>query len=54
MSSRDHRFPALAQYGGHGKPSGVYYDQLSVLLLAQVQHQQRELDRLSHEVRKRD
>ena len=45
------RFPALAQYGPDGKPSGVYYDQLSVLLLDQVERQQRQLDRLSRMVR---
>jgi hypothetical protein len=58
------RMPALAQYAEDGKPTGVYYEQLSVLLLAQVQRQerqvlrqqlqvqrqQRELDRLRREV----
>jgi hypothetical protein len=47
------RFPALAQYGRDGKPDGVYYEQLSVLLLAQVQRQQRELDWLRRKVLER-
>jgi hypothetical protein len=38
--------------GRGGKPTGVYYEQLSVLLLAQVQRQQREIDWLKREVMK--
>ena len=38
------QFPALVQRGVDGKPAGVYYDQLPVLLLAQVKHQQRRID----------
>lgn len=33
--------PRLAQYDANGKPTGVYYEQLSTLLLAQAQRQQR-------------
>jgi endosialidase-like protein len=50
-------FPALVQYGPGGKPSGVYYEQLPVLLLAQLQqeharasHQQHEIDQLATEI----
>ena len=51
-------FPALVQYGPSGKPSGVYYQELPVLLLAQLQRertradrQQRQLDQLAREMR---
>ena len=37
------QFPALVQRGPDGKAAGVYYDQLPVLLLAQVKAQQRRL-----------
>ena len=37
-------FPELVQRGPDGKPTGVYYQQLPVLLLAQVQDQRRRLD----------
>ena len=40
-------FPALAQYDEHGKASGVYYQELSVLLLAQARRQHRRLQRQS-------
>jgi len=61
------RVPAVAQYGSEGKPTGVYYEQLSVLLLAQtrrqhtqlnrqgaaLERQQREIDWLKREVKRR-
>jgi hypothetical protein len=37
--------PLLAQYDTHGKPNGIYYEQLSALLLAQNQQQQAQLQR---------
>lgn len=50
-------FPALVQYERNGKPGGVYYQELPVLLLAQLQrehtqasHQQREIDQLANEL----
>ena len=46
------RLPALAQYDDDGKAQGVYYDQLSVLLLAQVKRQQRQIASLRREVRR--
>ena len=42
--------PALVQYGPGGKPTGGYYQELPVLLLAQIQRQQRELNQLAAEV----
>jgi hypothetical protein len=45
-----HTLPALVQRAPNGKPGGVYYQELPVLLLAQVQAQQRQLDRLTHEM----
>jgi hypothetical protein len=38
------QFPALVQRAADGKPSGVYYQELPVLLLAQAQQQQRRID----------
>ena len=35
--------PALAQHAPNDKPGGVYYQELPVLLLAEVQAQQRQL-----------
>lgn len=50
-------FPALVQYGPDGKPDGVHYEQLPVLLLTQLQrehtqvsHQQHEIDQLASEL----
>jgi hypothetical protein len=50
-------FPALVQYEQNGKPGGVYYQELPVLLLAQLQrehaqasHQQHEIDQLASEL----
>jgi hypothetical protein len=52
-----HLFPALVQYEHNGKPGGVYYQELPVLLLAQLQrehaqasHQQHEIDQLASEL----
>jgi hypothetical protein len=38
-----HHIPALVQYAPNGTPSGVYYQELPVLLLAQIQHQQHQI-----------
>jgi Chaperone of endosialidase len=43
-------FPALVQRGPDGKPNGVHYDDLPVLLLAEIKHQQRQIHRLSKQV----
>ena len=59
------QLPALVQHGPGRKASGVYYQELSVLLLAELQaqqrqlhqqaqasqHQQRELDQLAQQIR---
>lgn len=45
-------FPNLVVNGRDGKPYTVAYQQLPVLLLAQLQHQQRHIDRLEAKVRK--
>jgi len=37
------RPPALVQRGADGRPAGVYYQELPVLLLGQVQRQQRHI-----------
>jgi hypothetical protein len=48
-----HHIPALVQYAPNGKPNGVYYQELPVLLLAQVQRQRHQIDaqnrRLNHQ-----
>jgi hypothetical protein len=38
-----HQFPTLVQRAPDGKPTGVYYQELPVLLLAQLQRQQRRI-----------
>jgi hypothetical protein len=43
-------FPALVQRGPNGKPEGVRYGDLPVLLLATVRHQQHQIDRLTAQV----
>ncbi|MEA2412826.1 MAG: hypothetical protein QOC77_3387 [Thermoleophilaceae bacterium] len=43
-------FPALVQRGPNGKPEGVRYGDLPVLLLATVKHQQHQIDRLTAQV----
>jgi hypothetical protein len=59
-----HLFPSLVQYEPNGKPGGVYYEELPVLLLAQLQrehaalrdtrarlgHQQHQIDQLAREL----
>jgi hypothetical protein len=40
------QLPALVQRGPNGEPAGVYYEQLSTLLLAELKRQDRELRRL--------
>jgi len=40
------RLPALVQRGADGRPAGVYYQELPVLLLGQVQRQQRHIPEL--------
>ena len=45
-------FPPLIQRGPDGKPAGVYYQQLPVLLLAQLRRQQREIDTLQAQNRR--
>lgn len=46
--------PALVQYGRNGRPTGVYYQELPALLLAEIQHQQHQIDRLESENRRID
>jgi hypothetical protein len=48
------QFPALVQRDAHGKPAGVYYQQLPVLLLAKVQGQQKRIDALEAQNRRRE
>lgn len=45
-----HLFPALVQYEHDGKPSGVYYQELPVLLLAQLQREHAQVSRQQHEI----
>lgn len=42
--------PALVQYGRDGRATGVYYQELPVLLLAEIQRQQRQIEQLETEV----
>ena len=42
--------PQLAVYGSDGLPETVQYQELPVLLLARIQAQQRQIDRLIREV----
>ena len=42
--------PALVQRGGHGQPTGVYYQELPVLLVALAQQQQRQLAAQQREI----
>jgi hypothetical protein len=37
--------PALVQFDRKGKPTGLYYEQLSTLLLGLAQRQEKRLDR---------
>jgi endosialidase-like protein len=46
------QLPALVQRGPSGKPSGVYYEQLSALLLSELKRQHRELRRQGRELRR--
>lgn len=41
--------PDLVQHGRNGQPTGVYYQELPVLLLAEVQHQASEISQLTRE-----
>ena len=43
-------FPALVQYGPDRKPSGVYYQELPVLLLAQLQSEHARVSRQQREI----
>jgi hypothetical protein len=45
--------PELAVYGEDGLPETVQYQELPVLLLAKIQQQQRQINRLMREVRGR-
>jgi trimeric autotransporter adhesin len=45
-------FPRLVQRGPDGKAIGVLYGDLPVMLLAKVQSQQRQIDRLAGQVRR--
>jgi len=47
------RLPALGQYGHRGQATGVYYQELPALLLAQVKRQQQEIQQLRKEVLRR-
>jgi hypothetical protein len=46
------QLPAIVQRGPSGKPAGVYYEQLSTLLLSEVKRQHRELRRQARELRR--
>jgi hypothetical protein len=46
------QLPALVQRGPSGEPAGVYYEQLSTLLLAELKRQHRELGRQGRELRR--
>jgi hypothetical protein len=46
------QLPALVQRGPSGRPAGVYYEQLSTLLLSELKRQHRELRRQARELRR--
>jgi hypothetical protein len=43
-------FPSLVQYEASGKPGGVYYEELPVLLLAQLQREHARASRQQHQI----
>ena len=44
--------PALVQHGSRGQATGVYYQELPVLLLGEIQRQQRQIDQLEAQNRR--
>jgi hypothetical protein len=43
-------FPSLVQYEANGKPGGIYYEELPVLLLAQLQREHARITRQQQEI----
>jgi hypothetical protein len=43
--------PGLVERDARGRPAGVYYQELPALLLAQVERQQRQIERQGKEIR---